>query len=67
VSKHHGLSLKKSMAREEHQGRGKCAICGEPAMSINRVTVGTENQSQWLCEAHRKEFAPRPWESRRPT
>ncbi|MEA2538459.1 MAG: hypothetical protein QOF11_2693 [Chloroflexota bacterium] len=60
-----GVSLKKSMAREARQGRGKCGICGLPALWRSWVKIGTDDQFLWLCEPHRKELAPRDYEKPR--
>ena len=62
----HDLSLKKSIARQARQGRGKCAICGEPALWRAWLKIGTNDQMEWLCEPHRKEFAPRDHAKPRP-
>jgi hypothetical protein len=59
------MSLKKSMAREDRQGRGKCGICGQPAIWRSWVKIGTDDQLLWLCEPHRKEHAPRDYEKPR--
>jgi hypothetical protein len=60
-----GASLKKSMAREDRQGRGKCALCGQPAISRSWVKIGTDDQLLWLCEPHREAHARRGYEKRR--
>jgi hypothetical protein len=48
------------MDREARQGRGKCAICGQPAKWHASVKIGRTNQWQWLCEPHREAFDPDP-------
>ena len=46
--------------------RGRCYLCGDPAIWESWVKVGRHDERQWLCEPHRIEFAPRDYELPRP-